>query len=163
MDKIEEWNEHRTKVPAGRYLLKCIKAEKTKIWHQGTGGWGGSEKVVLWFEITGGEHSGKVVPMFLPLQKDKYGKTTGKVPQGSHYFTYWVIANGLKWPERARLKEMPVSKFVDKVFEGEVVDVKPKWNNGKEQPELFHYSRASVLYSLFGEVKNDSENPKPKV
>jgi len=100
VDKIEEWNEHRTKIPPGRYLLQCIKAGKTNIWHEDQGGWGRSEKVMLWFEVLQGEHMGAILPMFLPLGKN------GKVPQGSKYFTAWCIANGLRRPQRARLKEI---------------------------------------------------------
>lgn len=140
--KIEEWNEHRTKIPAGRYLLKCVKGGKANVWHEGQGGWGRSEKIILWLEVLQGDEMGKVLPMFLPLGKN------GKVPQGSKYFTAWCIANGLRRPLRARLKEMPPSKFKDKVFEAEVVDVKPKWITGREQPDLFHYSRVDILYEL---------------
>jgi hypothetical protein len=142
MDKIEEWHEHRTKIPPGRYLLKCLKGEKASIWHEGQGGYGRSEKIVLWFEVVEGEHMGKVVPMFLPLGRD------GKIHQGSKYFTFWCIANGLRLPQRTRLKEMPPLKFKEKVFEGEIVDVKPRWITGKEQPNLFHYSRVDILYEL---------------
>jgi len=142
MDKTEEWKGHRTKIPKGRYLLKCIKAGKTGIWHEGKGGWARSEKMILWFEVVQGEHVGKVVPMFLPLGQN------GKVPQGSKYFTVWCIANGLRRPQRARLKEMPPQKFKDKVFEGEVVDVKPRWVTGRAQPEIFQYSRVDILYDL---------------
>jgi hypothetical protein len=85
---------------------------------------------------------GKVLPMFLPLGN------TGKVPQGCKYYTAWCIANGLRRPQRARLKEMPPLKFKDKVFDAEVVDVKPRWITGREQPELFQYSRVDILYEL---------------
>jgi hypothetical protein len=142
VSKIEEWNENRTKIPAGRYLLKCISGKKANIYHQGDGGWGRSEKIMLWFEVVQGDQMGKILPMFLPLRKD------GKIPQGSKYFTCWCIANGLRRPQRARLKEMPPVKFIDKAFEGEVVDVKPKWVTGREQPDLFHYSRVDILYEL---------------
>jgi len=142
MDKIEEWQEHRTKIPSGRYTLRCLKAHKGEIWYKGRGGWGQTSKAILWFEVMDGEHCGKVLPMFLPIR----GK--GPIPQGSHYFTFWCVANGLRHPERARLKEMPLSKFVGKVFDAEVVDVKPKWNNGLEQPAFFHYSRVDLLSVL---------------
>jgi hypothetical protein len=142
MDKTKEWSECRTKISPGRYLLKCIKAGKASVWHEGQGGWGRSEKIILWFEVVQGDHTGKVVPMFLTTGNN------GKVPQGSKYFVSWVIANGLRRPQRARIKEMPPLKFKDKVFEGEVVDVKPRWITGREQPELFQYSRVDILYEL---------------
>jgi hypothetical protein len=43
---------------------------------------------------------------------------------------------------------MPPVKFKNKVFEGEVVDVKPRWITGKEQPNLFHYSRVDIVFEL---------------
>ena len=142
MDNIDAWHENRTKIPPGKYLLKCINAKKTDIWHEGKGGWGRSLKVIVWFEVLEGEQMGAIIPMFLPLGKQ------GKIPQGSKYFHSWCIANGLHRPSRSRLKDMPPSKFLNKVFEGEVVDVKPRYATGKEQPELFHYSRVDVLYEL---------------
>ena len=141
MSKIEEWNERRTKIPAGKYNLKCIKAGKQNIWHQGGSGWGRSEKVILWFEVFEGDHAGEIIPAFLPLNGHR-------IAQGSKYFQFWVVANGLRRPLRNRIKEMPPSKFLNKVFEGKVVDVKPKWGDGREQPELFHYSRVDALYEL---------------
>jgi len=107
MDKIEEWNEHRTKIPPGKYLLLCVKAGKANVWHQGQGGWGKKEKVILWFEVVEGDYMGKILPMFLTLGNN------GKVPQGSNYFRAWCVANGLERPQRARLKEMPPLKFKD--------------------------------------------------
>ena len=46
------------------------------------------------------------------------------------------------------MKEMPPAKFMNKVFLAEVVDVKPKFKEGQEQPSFFHYSRVDVLYEL---------------
>jgi hypothetical protein len=142
VNPYEAWSEHRTKIPEGRYLLKCLKGEKVSIWQRGRGGWGGKEEIVLWFEVLQGDYMGKIVPMFLPIGRN------GRIPQGSKYFTAWCIANGLRRPQRARLKEMPPLKFKGKVFEGQVVDVRPKWVTGEEQPSLFHYSRVDVLYEL---------------
>ena len=82
----EEWQENRTRIPPGKYELKCIKAEKAKIWYQGNGGYGQSSKVILWFEVFGGEHSRQVLPMFLALSPD------GKINQGQKYYTCWFIA-----------------------------------------------------------------------
>jgi hypothetical protein len=80
--------------------------------------------------------------MFLTLGKN------GKIPQGSKYFTCWCIANGFRRPERNRLREMPPLKLESKVFEGEVVDVKPRHTRGQEMHEIFHYSRVDALYEL---------------
>jgi hypothetical protein len=47
MNLQEKWNENRPRIPAGRYSLKCIK-----------GGWGRTEKIILWFEVFEGEYMG---------------------------------------------------------------------------------------------------------
>lgn len=139
----EEWKENRTKIPPGKYELKCIKAEKSSIWFQGKSGYGQSPKVILWFEVFGWEHSGQVLPMYLALSDD------GKIHQGSKFFICWYIANGCRRPQRARLKEMALSKFINKIFLGKVVDVKPKFGlTDPELPEGLHYSRVDILYNL---------------
>jgi hypothetical protein len=140
--RIETWHEDRTKVPPGQYLLKCVEADNARIWYEGRGGWGRSGKIILWFEIFQGDHAGKVVPMFLSLGNQ------GKISQGSKYFACWCVANGLRRPSRNRLKEMSISKFLDKVFDGEIVDVRPKYASGKPRPDLFSYSRVDILYEL---------------
>ena len=142
MDKTDAWTEHRTKIPPGKYTLKCINAKRGGIWHEGKRGWSRSEKVIVWFEVFDGDHTGAIIPMYLTLGKH------GKIPQGSKYFHAWCIANGLRRPLKNRLKEMPPSKFLNKVFGGEVVNVKPKYITGEQQPELFHYSRVDILYEL---------------
>ena len=142
MDYYGTWSENRPKIPAAEYELMCVKAEKQAIWHEGQGSWGRSEKVILWFQVFGGGYNGKVIPMFLTLGDG------GKVHQGSKYFVSWCIANGLNRPLRSRLKDMPPSKFENKVFRCEVVDVKPKWKKGYEQPGIFHYSRVDAIYDL---------------
>jgi len=140
---LEDWKGNRTKIPPGKYELKCIKAGRSNIWYLGKGGYGQSSKVILWFEVFGGEHSGQVLPMFLALSDD------GKIHQGSKFFICWYIANGFRRPQRARLKEMPLSKFINKIFLGKVVDVKPKFGlSDPELPEGLHYSRVDILYDL---------------
>jgi len=143
MDSYEKWNENRTKIPAGRYRLRCTGAKQVNFWLEGRGGWGIGQKVLLIFQVIDGDYIDSVVPMFFPLPLN------GKFGQGSKYYRCWCIANGLRKPIRTRLKEMPFSKFQNKVFTGDVVDVKPRWKNGvEEQPELFHYSRVDCLYEL---------------
>ena len=141
MNYYQAWAENRPKINPGKYQAQCVKAEKSGIWHAGQGGWGRSEKIVLWFQVFGGEHSGVIIPTFLTTGEN------GAVHQGSKYFVFWVIANGLRKPLRSRLKEMPMCKFEGKVFEVEVVDVKPKMS-GKELPDLFTYSRVDYIYEL---------------
>jgi hypothetical protein len=141
MNYYQTWAENRPKIPPGKYQAKCLKAEKSGIWHAGQGGWGRSEKVVLWFQIFGGECNGIIIPTFLTIGEN------GSVHQGSKYFIFWCIANGLRKPLRSRLKEMPLSKFETKFFDVEIVDAKPKLN-GRELPGLFTYSRVDCIYEL---------------
>lgn len=136
------WNEKRTKIPPGKYNLIGLKGHRAGIWLEGQGGYGRSNKIVLWFKVYDGPYQGALLPAFIPINEN------GKVPQGSKYYHFWVIANGLRRPIRNRLKEMPISKFENKLFRGEVVDVKPKYKNGETMPELFHYSRVDMLYEL---------------
>jgi hypothetical protein len=139
--RIKMWAEERTKIPEGTYSLKCVKAEKTGVWHQGGKAWAESKKIILWFEVFEGPYARQMVPAFLPLNNKK-------ITQGQKYFQFWCIANGLRRPARNRLKEMPLSKFEGKLFSGEVVDVRPKYTNGRALPELFSYSRVDALYEL---------------
>jgi hypothetical protein len=138
--KIARWGECRTKLPPGIYELACFEARVEKIWHQGKDAWGESPKAILWFEVFFGEYMGSVVPAFLPIRES--------INQGQKYYEFWVIANGCRRPRRNRLKDMPVSKFIGKVFRGRVVDVKPKYRNGIPKPAIFSYSRADELYEL---------------
>ncbi len=141
MNHYQEWAENRPKIPPGQYDMKCLKAEKKGIWHAGQSSWGRSEKVVLWFQVFGGEHSGIILPMFLTIGEN------GSIHQGSKYFIFWCIANGLRKPLRSRLKEMPLCKFEEKLFRCQVVDTKPRLN-GHDLPGLFTYSRVDALFEL---------------
>ena len=101
--------------------------------------------MVLWLQVCdvlNGEYSGAIIPMFLTIGEN------GTVHQGSKYFISWVIANGLQRPPRSRLKEMPLSRFENKVFRCAVVDVKPKFQNGETLPDVFIYSRVDSIYEL---------------
>ena len=142
MGFYETWSEGRPKIPAGSYDLKCLKAEKRSIWHEGQNAWGKTERVVVWFQIFEGEFAGTIIPMFLTIGAG------GRVPQGSKYYIGWTIANGLFRPKRGRLKEMALSKFEGKLFRGDVVDVRPKWKGGPEMQSVFHYSRVDVIREL---------------
>lgn len=142
MNHYAEWAQNRSRILPGEYELKCLKAEKKGIWHAGQNAWGRADKVILWLQVFGGEHSGVIVPMFLTTGEN------GVVHQGSKYFISWCIANGLQRPPRSRLKEMPLSKFENKVFRCEVVDVKPKFKNGTTMPDIFTYSRVDAIYEL---------------
>ena len=165
MDLYNQWSEARTKIPPGQYHIKCLNSDRPKIWLEGAKGWGELEnRVILWFQIVEGAQNGKIIPMFLNLPTDKDGKLKNKISDGHRYYDAWRIANGGERPPRARFKEMNPSKFLNKSFIAEVVDVKPTWlipseNGGKpkkkEKPEIFWYSRVLCLYELLtGNPKN---------
>jgi len=139
-EKIARWRETRTKLPPGEYQLVCFEARKAKVWHRGRDAWGESPKAILWFEVFYGEYRGSVVPAFLTIGE--------RINQGQKYYEFWVIANGCRRPIRNRFKDMPLFKFRGKVFNGRVVDVKPKFPNGRPKPAIFFYSRVDQLYEL---------------
>jgi len=140
-EKIKRYDEHRTKIPEGRYLLFCVKCGKWTFSYKGKF----VPKIVLWFEIRGEcDDYGKIIPMYLEITDD------GKVRPRSDYAKFWIIANGCQLPERYRLKEMPPSKFVGQYFDAFVKDVKSEWETGEEQPEVFRYSKVKILYEVVG-------------
>ena len=149
MDLYDQWNENRKKIPAGEYLVKCVAGRRSEFWLQGKKGYGTSERFILMFEVIEGDFRGTILPMFLTTSEN------GKIPQGSYYYAFWSIANGNRKPLRGRLKEMPLSKFQNKVFRAQIVTVKPKWKTGEdeekieiEQPGHLHYSRVHLLCEL---------------
>jgi len=135
--KINGWHERKTKIPEGRYILFCSKWEKRTMNFKGRY----IPKIILWFEVRGdSDDYGKIIPMFLEIDDGE------KVKPRSDYAKFWIIANGCQFPERYRLKEMPPSRFVGKFFDALVRDVKPTWETGEEQPEVFHYSKVKILF-----------------
>jgi len=151
MDPYEKWNEARTRIEPGEYHIRCIDSNRPPIWLEGSKGWGKlKNRVVLWFEVVEGPCNGKIIPMFFNLPE-----SLNKVPDGSRYYDAWRIANGGQRPPRARFKEMNPSKFLNKSFRAEVVDIKPKWRvPGQDKPKeimkpaIFHYSKVYLLYEL---------------
>ena len=155
MDFYNQWSEARTRIEPGQYHVRCIGSNKPQIWVEGSKGWGKlSNRVVLWFEVVEGPCAGKIIPMFFNLSENH------KVPDGSRYYDAWRVANGGARPPRARFKEMNPSKFHNKSFRAEVVDIKPTWlipgqEKRQEKPEMFHYSKVFILYEcITGNTKN---------
>lgn len=141
MDNIIEQEDDRTWVPDGDYILKCINAKKITYRLPSGGKRIGVEKILLHFRIFEGDYAGKILPMYLRLGED------GHIPRGSHYYFSWFIANNSLPPERRRLKEMPCSIFVGRIFEGHVGTVKQVWGE-HELPEGLKYSKVEVIYEL---------------
>lgn len=142
MSEFEEWQGERSRVPQGNYNLLCLSAKRTVIGLEGKGGWGRVEKIVLWFQIVDdGDYIGKIIPAFLAVPDSKVSMST-------KFYQFWVIANGFKRPGRNRLKDMALTKFIDKIFLASVVDSKSKYPDGTTKPDVFQYSRVDYLKDL---------------
>ena len=149
----EVWNEDRPKIPPGVYSVLCVSAGKRKVW------WNlemGSLQEVLWMQICDGEFSGKTLPMFLPVRRE----WNGKVPRGSKLYLSYFVANGMKDPERARVKEMSPRIFIGKVFKCWVRDTRSKFLNGSLKPEDLQYSVVEQLIDLLPEIPGIQEKPE---
>lgn len=141
MEELEVWQEERIRVTPGEYQVVCLAAKVQTIGVEGQGGWGRIKKIVLWFQIIEGPFMGKIIPAFLAVPNNK-------VSSGTKFYHFWVVANGLQKPTRNRLKEMGLSKFVNKIYLASIVDVIPKYPDGNPKQEVFHYSRVDYLKEL---------------
>lgn len=124
-------------IPEGTYQVCCIKIERGTSHYK-------TLKMFLKFKIVElGEHMGKELFMAMNLIDTKTGKPFKKVPKGTKYFKQWVIANKSIFPKRN--DRMSPKIFQDSVFEAVVKTVKPKFEDGTEMPESFHYSKVDYL------------------
>ena len=139
MEKEEDFeaDETRPLIPEVSYHVCCIRIEKGASHFR-------SLKMFLIFKIvTPGQYMDTELFMAINLIDTKTGKPFKKVPCGSKYFEQWVIANRNINPGR---KDRMSSKiFKDGVFEAVVKTVKPKFEDGTEKPECFHYSIVAYL------------------
>jgi hypothetical protein len=143
LDKISddeeyfEANDHRPLIPEGTYDVCCIKIGEGVSHYN-------SLKLFLTFRIISqGQYEGIELAMYINVTYSKTGKRYKQVPRGSKYFQQWVIANNNNLP--ARHDKMSRIKFKNAVFEAVIKTVKPKFPDGTEQPECFHYSKVSYL------------------
>ena len=132
-----EADETRPLIPEGTYHVCCIKIDKAASHFK-------SYKMFLTFKIvTPGQYMGMELFMAMNLIDTKTNKPFKKVPRGSKYFEQWVIANNNIHP--CRKDRMSSKIFKDGVFEAVVRTVKPKFEDGTEKPECFHYSIVAYL------------------
>ncbi|HNZ32546.1 MAG TPA: hypothetical protein PKJ25_10650 [Smithellaceae bacterium] len=125
-------SEARPLIPEGVYRVCCVKAEKAVSHFR-------SFKMFLTFKIINfGQYSGTELFMAMNLINTRTGKPFKQVPSGSKYYEQWVIANRNIHP--ARNDRMSSRIFMNGVFEAVVRTVKPKFPDGTEKPECFHYS-----------------------
>ena len=124
-------------VPEGTYQVCCTKIEKGRS-HSN------SYKMFVWcIIIEPGQYYEKELFMALNLIDTRTGKPFKKVPRGSKYYKQWVIANNNNLPSRNN--RMSYKIFKSGVFEAVVRTVKPKFKDGTEMPDCFHYSVIDYL------------------
>jgi hypothetical protein len=93
--------------------------------------------------ITPGQYMETEIFMAMNLMNTKTGKPFKIVPHGSKYFEQWVIANRNIKP--VRNDRMSSKIFINNIFKAVVRTVKPKFPDGTEKPECFHYSVVDYL------------------
>jgi len=132
-----EADEIRPLIPEGSYQVCCIRIDKAASHFK-------TFKMFLSFKIVSpGLYMGTELFMAMNLIDKKTGKPFKKVPRGSKYFEHWVIANNNIHPHR---KDRMSSKiFKEGIFEAVVRTVRPKFQDGTEKPECFHYSIVDYL------------------
>lgn len=118
--------ERRPLIAEGAYEAQCIKIEKAYS-HSS------SRKLFLHFKIFDVKNFKNPPVLFMAMNDP--GK---KVSAATNYYKNWVIANGNRVPKRK--DRMPLKVFQNGIFEVRVETVKPRFPDGEERPECFHYS-----------------------
>jgi hypothetical protein len=130
-------DEKRPLIPDGTYQVCCIGLEKGTSHFK-------SLKMFLIFKIVDpSQYNETKLFMAMNLIDTKTGKPFKKVPRGSKYYEQWIIANKNIHPSRN--DRMSSAIFKDGIFEAVVRTVKPKFPDGTEKPESFHYSVIDYL------------------
>lgn len=130
-------DEIRPLIPEGTYQVCCVRIEKGTSHFR-------SLKMFLEFKIINpGQYMETELFMAMNLLEAKTQKPFKKVPRGSKYFEQWVIANRNTHPSRN--DRMSSKIFMNGIFEAVVRTVKPKFPDGTEKPECFHYSVVDYL------------------
>ena len=130
-------DEKRPLIPEGTYQVCCIGIEK------GHSHFKSLKMFVLFKVVDCGQYIGKELFMAMNLIDTKTGKPFKKVPRGSKYNEQWLIANNNESPSRG--DRMSSAIFKNGIFEAVVKTVKPKFEDGTEKPECFHYSIVAYL------------------
>ncbi len=129
-------DEKRPLIPEGEYTVQCFKIEKGYSHYK-------SLKMFLTFRVIDGPHMEIELFMAMNLTDSHTGKPFKKVPKGSKYYNNWVIANNNCFPSRK--DRMSFEIFKSGIFKAVVRTVKPKFSDGTEKPECFHYSIIDYL------------------
>lgn len=118
--------EKRPLITEKKYEAQCIKTEKAYS-HSS------SRKIFLHFKIVDWMNFDDPPVLFMAMNDPG-----SKPSAGTKYYQNWVIANGNKMPERG--DRMSTRIFLNGMFEVYVETVRPKFPDGEEKPECFHYS-----------------------
>lgn len=125
-------DESRPLIPEGIYQVSCVRFEKASSHFR-------TLKMFLHFKIvTPGQYMGTELFMAMNMIDTKTGKPFKQVPRGSKYYEHWVLANNNIFP--LRNDRMSPKIFLNGVFEAMVKTVKPKFPDGTDKPDSFHYS-----------------------
>jgi hypothetical protein len=127
----------RLLVPEGTYQVCCSRIEK------GTSHFRSLKMFACFKVVDCGQYMGNELFMAMNLIDTRTGKPFKKVPRGSKYYEQWVIANKNVHPSRT--DRMSSGIFKNGVFDAIVRTVKPKFPDGTEKPESFHYSVVDYL------------------
>ena len=122
-------------LPEGIYQAQCVHYEIGRSHPH-------SQKLFLHFQITEGQYLGERLFMAINLTDNK-GRIKRKFGQSSRFYEAWVIANDNQHPPRN--DRMSPSKFKNGIFEVKVRTTKPKYTDGRNKPECFHYSVVDYL------------------
>ena len=129
-------DEGRPLIPEGCYKVQCVAYERACSHHKAL-------KMFLHFRIIDGTYLGTEIFMAVNLIDTKTGKPFKQVPRGSKYYGNWVIANHSHLPSRN--DRMSPAVFKNGIFEAVVRTVKPKFSDGADKPDCFHYSIVDCL------------------
>ena len=130
--------EDRTLIPEGKYTAHCIEAKNRQVGQTtGKGTYAQTLKAILKFKIIDGEYQGQEIPMFLNVNYER-------IPFGSKFYQFWVIANDCKRP--GRKDRMSLDKFKGHIFSVGLKTVKRTFEDGTEKPESLWYSRVDEIY-----------------
>jgi len=132
--KTEQTDRTPILIEQGEYEAQCIAYKEFRQF-------GGKQKLCLeWdFSISGGQ--GIILPQYFNMEHKTFKDNT-------KYHTDWVIANNLIRPARPTRAYMSPKIFINVIGIVSVKTCKPKFGNGKEKPDVFHYSVVECLYSL---------------
>ena len=144
-DEYRNWDQRRSKIPEGLYLLRCFHAKKMHF--EFRAGQMGMSMIVLLFDT---DYDGRmrVIPHYCRIPKENH------IGQRSYFYRTWTLAAGHP-PDRPRLKDMPLYVLEGKYFEGIVGFHKPL-ESEEISRQLYMFSDLNEAVCVCG--KRESEH-----